>query len=159
MVPVVIRARRRKRLSLVIAAVATLGLALGLALFALRDTITLFLSPTDLDARMARGEIPRTTSVRIGGLVKDGSVQRVEPHGVRFLVTDTAHDVPVSYDGVLPDLFREGQGVVAEGRMIDGRLQASTILAKHDERYMPREVADALKKQGLWQEGGAPAAK
>lgn len=159
MVPVVIRARRRKRLSLVIAAVATLGLALGLALFALRDTITLFLSPTDLDARMARGEILPTTSVRIGGLVKDGSVQRVEPHGVRFLVTDTAHDVPVSYDGVLPDLFREGQGVVAEGRMIDGRLQASTILAKHDERYMPREVADALKKQGLWQEGGAPAAK
>lgn len=159
MVPVVIRARRRKRLSLVIAAIATLGLALGLALFALRDTITLFLSPTDLDARMARGEILSTTSVRIGGLVKEGSVQRVEPHGVRFLVTDTAHDVPVSYDGVLPDLFREGQGVVAEGRMIDGRLQASTILAKHDERYMPREVADALKKQGLWQEGGAPAAK
>lgn len=159
MVPVVIRARRRKRLSLVIAAIATLGLALGLALFALRDTITLFLSPTDLDARMARGEILPTTSVRIGGLVKEGSVQRVEPHGVRFLVTDTAHDVPVSYDGVLPDLFREGQGVVAEGRMIDGRLQASTILAKHDERYMPREVADALKKQGLWQEGGAPAAK
>ena len=159
MVPVVIRARRRKRLSLVVAAVATLGLALGLALFALRDTITLFLSPTDLDARMARGEILPTTSVRIGGLVKEGSVQRVEPHGVRFLVTDTAHDVPVSYDGVLPDLFREGQGVVAEGRMIDGRLQASTILAKHDERYMPREVADALKKQGLWQEGGAPAAK
>lgn len=158
MVPVVIRARRRRRLSLVVAAIATLGLALGLALFALRDTITLFLSPTDLDARMARGEILPTTSVRIGGLVKEGSVQRVEPHGVRFLVTDTAHDVPVSYDGVLPDLFREGQGVVAEGRMVNGRLQASTILAKHDERYMPREVAEALKKQGLWQEGAGTAA-
>lgn len=158
MVPVVIRARRRKRLSLVIAAIATLGLALGLALFALRDTITLFLSPTDLDARMARGEILPTTSVRIGGLVKEGSVQRVEPHGVRFLVTDTAHDVPVSYDGVLPDLFREGQGVVAEGRIADGQLRATTILAKHDERYMPREVADALKKQGLWQEGAGSAA-
>lgn len=159
MVPVIIRARRRKRLSLVVAAIATLGLALGLALFALRDTITLFLSPTDLDARMARGEILPTTSVRIGGLVKEGSVQRIEPHGVRFIVTDTAHDVAVSYDGVLPDLFREGQGVVAEGRIADGQLRATTILAKHDERYMPREVADALKKQGLWQEGaGATAA-
>ncbi len=159
MVPVVIRARRKRRLSLVFAAMATLALALGLALFALRDTITLFLSPTDLDARMARGEISPMTSVRIGGLVKEGSVQRFEPHGVRFIVTDTAHDVAVSYDGVLPDLFREGQGVVAEGRIADGQLRATTILAKHDERYMPREVADALKKQGLWQEGGAPAAK
>lgn len=159
MVPVVIRARRKRRLSLVFAAMATLALALGLALFALRDTITLFLSPTDLDARIARGEISPTTSVRIGGLVKEGSLQRVEPHGVRFIVTDTAHDIAVSYEGVLPDLFREGQGVVAEGRMTDGRLQANTILAKHDERYMPREVADALKKQGLWQEGGAPATK
>ena len=74
------------------------GLALGLALFALRDTITLFLSPTDLEARVARGEILPTTSVRIGGLVKDGSVQRVEPHGIRFIVTDTAHDIPVTYE-------------------------------------------------------------
>ena len=161
MVTAVVRARRRKRLSLLVAALATLGLAIGLALFALRDTITLFLSPTDLDARIARGEILPTTAVRIGGLVKDGSVERVGPHGIRFVVTDTAHDVPVSYDGVLPDLFREGQGVVAEGRMVDGRLQATTILAKHDERYMPREVADALKKQGRWQEGsgGATAPK
>ena len=159
MVPVVIRARRRRRLSLVVAAVATLALAVGLALFALRDTITLFLSPTDLGARIARGDITPTTSVRIGGLVKEGSVRRVEPHGIEFVVTDTAHDVAVSYDGVLPDLFREGQGVVAEGRIVNGHLSASTILAKHDERYMPREVADALKKQGRWQEGGAPPAQ
>ena len=154
MVVVAIRARRRRRLSLLVAAMATLGLALGLALFALRDTITLFLSPSDVVARLRRGEITATTPVRIGGLVKDGSIERIEPHGIRFVITDTAHDVPVSYDGVLPDLFRETQGVVAEGRMIDGVLRATTILAKHDERYMPREVADALKKQGVWQ-GGA----
>lgn len=147
-----IRARRRRRLSLLVAAVATLAVAVGLALFALRDTITLFLSPSDLDARLSRGEITAATPVRVGGLVKDGSVARLEPHGIRFVMTDTAHDIPVTYAGVVPDLFREGQGVVAEGRVVDGRLQASTVLAKHDERYMPREVADALKKQGRWQE-------
>ena len=150
------RARRRRRMSLVAAAMATLALAVGLALFALRDTITLFLSPSDLDARLSRGEITAMTAVRIGGLVKDGSVMRDGAHGISFVVTDGAHEVRVAYDGVLPDLFREGQGVVTEGRMVDGALKASSILAKHDERYMPREVADALKKQGRWQEGGAP---
>ena len=154
MLALAIRARRRRRVSLLVAALATLTMAVGLALFALRDTITLFLSPSDLATRLAHGDITPATPVRIGGLVKDGSVVRVEPHGIRFVVTDTANDVPVAFSGVVPDLFREGQGVVAEGRMVDGRLQASTVLAKHDERYMPREVADALKKQGRWQEGG-----
>lgn len=135
---------------------AALALAAGLALFALRDTITLFLSPSDLDARLSRGEVTAATPIRIGGLVKDGTVARDGAHSVRFVVTDGAHDVHVAYDGVLPDLFREGQGVVAEGRIFDGALKASSILAKHDERYMPREVADALKKQGRWQEGQLP---
>ena len=147
------RARRRRRLTLLLAALATLGLSVGLALFALRDTITLFLSPSDLQARVANGTVDASTSIRIGGLVQEGSIERFEPHGVRFIVTDTANNVRVSYSGVLPDLFREGQGVVAEGRLVDGGLRADTILAKHDERYMPREVADALKKQGRWQEG------
>ena len=147
------RARRRRRLALLVAALATLGVSVGLALFALRDTITLFLSPSDLQARVADGTITASTPIRIGGLVQEGSIVRVEPHGVRFVVTDTANTVRVDYSGVLPDLFREGQGVVAEGKLVDGSLRADTILAKHDERYMPREVADALKKQGRWQEG------
>lgn len=157
MVAVALRARRRKRLGLIGAALGALALALALSLFALRDNIALFLSPTDLDARLARGEIAPGAAVRIGGLVKEGSIERGPDRAIRFVVTDTAHDVSVAYKGLVPDLFREGQGVVAEGRMRDGALQADTILAKHDERYMPREVADALKKQGVWQGNGTPA--
>ena len=151
------RLRRRRRLTLVIAALAALGFAAALALFALRDTITLFMSPSDLEARVASGEVNAAMPIRIGGLVQEGSIERIEPHGVRFIVTDTANHIRVSYNGVLPDLFREGQGVVAEGKFVDGMLRADTILAKHDERYMPREVADALKKQGRWQEGSDTA--
>jgi cytochrome c-type biogenesis protein CcmE len=158
MVAIAIRARRRRRLGLVAAALAALGVALGLALFALRDSITLFLSPTDLDVRLARGDIGPATPLRIGGLVKEGTLVRGDDRIVRFRVTDNVHEVAVTYQGLLPDLFREGQGVVAEGRMTGGEFHAATILAKHDERYMPREVADALKKQGVWQGGSPPPA-
>jgi cytochrome c-type biogenesis protein CcmE len=148
-------ARKRRRLAMIGVALGTAGLALGLALFALRDTIVFFYGPTEVAAKtLAPG-----TRLRIGGLVKPGSLQRDGAH-VAFAVTDMTHDVEVTYTGLLPDLFREGQGVVAEGSIGAGNvLAADTILAKHDERYMPRDVADALKKQGVWQEGGgAPAA-
>src|SRR6185312_3200150 len=114
-----------------------------------------FNSPSDvLDKHVAPG-----TRIRIGGLVKPGSVARGADLKIRFEVTDGKHDIPVRYQGIVPDLFREGQGVVAEGRLEPGNVvDADTVLAKHDERYMPKEVADALKKSGHWQEGATAAA-
>jgi cytochrome c-type biogenesis protein CcmE len=139
--------RKKKRLTLIIAAMAVLGTALGLVLYALRDNIVFFYGPSEVVAK----DLPPGTRVRIGGLVKKGSVVH-EGQDVRFDVTDGKHAIAVTYDGALPDLFREGQGVVAEGVLAAGRLDASEVLAKHDERYMPKEVVDALKKSGRWQE-------
>lgn len=139
--------RRKKRFALVFSAMVILGAALGLVLYALRDNIVFFYGPSEV---MAKALAPGTR-VRIGGLVKQGSLQR-DGGTVHFAVTDGKHDIPVTYSGPLPDLFREGQGVVAEGVLDHSGLAASTILAKHDERYMPREVVDALKKAGRWQE-------
>lgn len=147
--------RKHKRLTFVIVAMALLGLATGLVLFALGDGVSLFHSPTDIAEKNPGPE----QRVRLGGLVEDGSVQREEGSAVvRFNVTDMENIVPVTYEGLLPDLFREGQGIVAEGRMQDGVFVASEVLAKHDENYMPPEVADALKKSGQWK-GGDGAAK
>ena len=146
--------RKQRRLTFIVAALAALGCALGLVLFAMRDNIVFFYSPTDL----ATKQLAPGTRVRVGGLVKEGSLVRGAGKQVSFSITDTgAKDVTVTYDGILPDLFREGQGVVAEGAL-DGKgaVKADNVLAKHDERYMPREVADALKKQGVWNEGQAP---
>jgi len=126
-------------------------------LFALKDSIVFFNSPTDIiEKYVAAG-----TRIRLGGLVKPGSVQRGDNLAVRFEVTDGTSSVPVSFVGILPDLFREGQGVVTEGTLETGGLfKATSVLAKHDERYMPKEVVDALKKSGRWQEGaGTGAAK
>jgi cytochrome c-type biogenesis protein CcmE len=139
--------RKKKRLTLIIAAMAVLGSALGLVLYALRDNIVFFYGPSEIVAK----DLPPGTRVRIGGLVKTGSVVH-DGTDVRFDVTDGKHEVAVTYDGALPDLFREGQGVVAEGVLSAGGLTASEVLAKHDERYMPKEVVDALKKSGRWQE-------
>ena len=134
--------RRKRRLVLIASALAALGLALGLVLLALRDNIVFFYGPSEL-AKKAMHE---------GSLVHEGA------RTVRFAVTDTKQEVEVTYSGVLPDLFREGQGVVAEGTLGKDKIfHADSILAKHDERYMPREVADALKKQGLWREGAEAA--
>jgi cytochrome c-type biogenesis protein CcmE len=145
--------RRQRRLGLVAAALTALGVAVALVLVALRDNIVFFYSPSDLAAR----QVMPGTRLRVGGLVETGSVVRGERQTVRFNLTDTARAVPVTYVGVLPDLFREGQGVVTEGVLeADGGFRADSVLAKHDETYMPREVADALKKQGVWQ-GGAGA--
>jgi cytochrome c-type biogenesis protein CcmE len=127
-----------------------LAIAAGLVLVALRDQIVFFYSPSEL----AEKTIAPGSRVRIGGLVEKGSVVRDSPGGVRFAVTDTAKSVTVDYRGILPDLFREGQGIVAEGVVAgDGSVTADTVLAKHDENYMPKEVVDALKAQGVWQEG------
>ncbi len=142
--------RKKRRLALIGSALCVLGVALGLVLFALRDTIVFFYGPTEV----AEKHLAPGTKLRIGGLVKQGTFVREQGQSVRFDVTDLKNDVIVTYTGLLPDLFREGQGVVAEGAIgPDGTLKADTILAKHDERYMPREVADSLKKQGLWKEG------
>jgi len=141
--------RRQRRLMLIGLALGVLTLAAALALSALRETIVFFHSPTEI----AQKNIQPGTRVRVGGLVKQGTINR-NGLEVRFEVTDGGKSLAVVYRGVLPDLFREGQGVVAEG-VLDGSggFRADTVLAKHDENYMPREVVDALKQQGLWQHG------
>jgi cytochrome c-type biogenesis protein CcmE len=146
--------RKQRRLTLVASALAVLGLAVGLVLVALRDNIVFFYGPSEL-AQKAPAPGAR---LRVGGLVKEGSLRRKAGQSVRFVVTDMKAEVEATYTGLLPDLFREGQGVVAEGTLgKDGIFYAETVLAKHDERYMPREVAESLKKQGLWQETSKPS--
>ena len=132
---------------LVVAGVGALTAATLLVLFALQDSIVFFRSPTEVMADGFASDRP----IRIGGLVEDGSVERADDGlGVRFRVTDLQTAVPVTFTGILPALFREGQGIVAEGRMEDGVFHASAVLAKHDENYMPAEVVDALKAAGQW---------
>ncbi len=141
--------RKQRRLVLIGGSIGVLALAVGLVLNALSGAIVFFKSPTDIKEK----HIAAGTRVRIGGLVKDGSVQRGDNMRIRFEVTDGKSDVPVTFQGIVPDLFREGQGVVAEGKIEPGgMLDADTVLAKHDERYMPKEVVDALKKSGRWDE-------
>jgi cytochrome c-type biogenesis protein CcmE len=142
--------RKQRRLTLIGASGAVLAVAVGLVLFAMSGSIVFFNSPTDIAARHPSPD----TRIRLGGLVKMGSVERGADLKIRFEVTDGKSDIPVRYQGVVPDLFREGQGVVCEGSLApDGTFVADTVLAKHDERYMPKEVVDALKKSGRWQEG------
>ena len=139
--------RRQRRLAFIGSALGVLALALGLVLYAMSDSIVFFRAPSEI---AAKGVQPGTR-FRLGGLVKEGSIQRGQGQIVTFEVTDAQATVPVRYQGLLPDLFREGQGVVAEGVLdASGAFRADTVLAKHDETYMPREIADALKKQGLW---------
>jgi len=142
--------RKQRRLALIGTSLAVLAVAAALVLSALRDSIVFFNSPTDIaEKHPAPG-----SRMRIGGLVKPGSIERGDNLLVRFAVTDGKTDIAVRYQGIVPDLFREGQGVVAEGKLDTGGVfAADTVLAKHDERYMPREVVDALKKSGRWQEG------
>ena len=144
--------RRQRRLSLIGGSLGVLALALGLVLYAMSGSIVFFNSPTDI---VEKHPGP-ATRIRLGGLVKPGSLTRGSDMRIGFAVTDGKSDVPVRYQGIVPDLFREGQGVVAEGTLgADGTFIADTVLAKHDERYMPKEVVDALKKSGRWQEGEA----
>ena len=131
-------------------ALVVLAIAAGLVLNALRDSIVFFSTPQ----MVAEKQIPVGKRFRLGGMVEQGSLVRGDNLAVSFKVSDGGATLPVNYKGILPDLFREGQGVVAEGAMdASGVFKADTVLAKHDENYMPKEVADALKKQGRWQEG------
>jgi len=143
--------RKQRRLTLIGAGLGVLGLAAGLVLFALKDSIVFFNSPTDVvEKRIAPG-----SRIRLGGLVKPGTLTRGDNLLVRFEVTDGNKSITVAYTGILPDLFREGQGVVTEGALdTTGMFKADSVLAKHDETYMPKEVADALKKQGHWKADG-----
>lgn len=142
---------RRRRLYFVLSAMTALGVAAGLVLFALEDNLVFFYSPSDfLEKQIDQGQ-----HIRLGGLVEEGSVQR-DGTTVHFRVTDMVHTIAVSFTGVLPDLFSEGRGVVTTGALeADGTFLATGVLAKHDENYMPKEVADALKKSGHWQNGTA----
>jgi cytochrome c-type biogenesis protein CcmE len=149
------RGRKGRRLALLGVAGLALALAATLVFYALGDRITFAPTPTEL----AAGSHPAGTRVRLGGLVETGSLERGANGLVTFAVTDTVNRIPVSYVGILPDLFREGQGVVAEGTLReDGSVDADTVLARHDENYMPAEVVDALKAQGRWQDGAVTAA-
>jgi len=140
-----LKARTRRALWIV-SGLAVLGVATGLVLNAFQSNLVFFLTPT----QVAANEAPRDRAFRIGGLVEEGSVVREKDAlTVRFKVTDTAKTIPVVFTGILPDLFREGKGVVAQGKLAaDGTFRASEVLAKHDENYMPPEAADALKKAG-----------
>ena len=144
--------RKRRRLYALGAGMLALFVAAGLALSAFEDTLVFFYSPSDIIADRP----PAGRAIRLGGLVEEGSLeQRAGGTEIRFRVTDLARTITVTYSGILPDLFREGQGVVAEGSLDgDGVFQARQVLAKHDENYMPPEVADALKKSGHWRESG-----
>jgi cytochrome c-type biogenesis protein CcmE len=149
--------RKRRRLYAVLVGMTMLGIAVALVLFALRNSIVFFYSPSDL----AHESVGVNQRIRIGGLVATGSVTKsADGKTTHFIVTDLKSKVPVSYTGVLPDLFREGQGVVVEGKLQPGgSMLASEVLAKHDEKYMPPEVADALKRAELWKHADQKAAK
>lgn len=143
--------RKQRRMAIIAGGLMLLGLAAGLVLYALDETMVFFHTPSDV----AEKRIQAGTRFRLGGLVETGSVKRGEGTGVQFIVTDTEKTLPVTFTGILPDLFGEGQGVVAEGALNSaGIFEADSVLAKHDETYMPKEVADALKEKGMWQHEG-----
>jgi cytochrome c-type biogenesis protein CcmE len=142
--------RKQYKLTWIAVIGTALGLSVALVMIALRDQIVFFYTPSDV----VEQALAPQTRLRLGGLVKEGSIEGEINVDQRFVVTDGAHALPVTYQGILPDLFREGQGVVVEGFLTaQGWLQADTVLAKHDETYMPREVMEALKEQGVWKDG------
>ena len=140
--------KKRRRIQVIILAFVALALSTGLIGYALQDGINFFRSPSQV---VEEPPAP-TETFRIGGLVEEGSIVRGQGETVSFAVTDGGATVPVTYTGILPDLFEEGQGMVGTGNYVDGVFQASEILAKHDETYMPKEVVDALKEQGVYQD-------
>ena len=140
---------KHQRLAFISLGFLLLAGAVALVLTAFQDNLVFFHSPTDLKTKVISAE----QRLRVGGLVEEGSVKQIADANVRFTVTDLANSVQVNFRGILPDLFREGQGIVAEGHFRDGIFQATEVLAKHDEPYMPVEVADAIKKSGQWKGG------
>ena len=149
--------RRQRRLTIIGGSLAVLAVAAALVLNAMRDSIVFFSTPT----MVAEKHVQAGKRFRLGGLVQPGSLVRGDNLSITFQVSDASASLPVAYKGILPDLFREGQGVVAEGALdTSGVFRADTVLAKHDENYMPKDVADALKKQGHWKDeyGAKPQA-
>jgi cytochrome c-type biogenesis protein CcmE len=147
--------RKQRRAAMIAAGIAMLCLAVLLVLQALRDSVVFFHTPGEAIAK----HVPVGKRIRLGGLVGAGSLRHADGTTVTFAITDNHASIPATYTGILPDLFREGQGVVAEGKLdAGGRFHADTVLAKHDETYMPAEVARALKQQGVWK-GDAARAK
>lgn len=145
--------RKRRRVQVVALASAALVLSTAMIGYAMRDGISYFRSPSQVMAEPPAG----SEVFRIGGLVEEGSLVRGQGETVTFRVTDGGAAVPVTFTGILPDLFEEGQGMVGQGRLVGGTFEATEILAKHDESYMPREVVDALKEQGRWEDGSGDA--
>jgi len=143
--------KKKRRIQLIIAAFLFLGLATGLVGYAMRDGINYFRAPSQVvESPPSPNEI-----FRIGGLVEEGTLRRGQGETITFSVTDGGASVPVSYTGILPDLFKEGEGMIATGKMVNGVFEATEILAKHDEEYMPKEVADALEAQGVYKPSNA----
>lgn len=144
--------RKQKRLAIIGGGLTFIGAAVMLVMFALRQEIVFFNMPSDVAAH----PVPPEHRIRLGGLVEAGSVRRGDGSTVTFAVMDSKASIPVTYTGILPDLFREGQGVVTEGKFVPGStvFVADTVLAKHDENYMPKEVADRLKQDGVWKGQG-----
>lgn len=140
--------KKRRRIQMILLTILALLGATAMIGYAMRDGINFFRSPSQVAAEAP----PPNETFRIGGLVETGSLVRGQGETITFKVTDGGATVPVAYTGVLPDLFGEGQGMIATGRMVDGTFQATEILAKHDESYMPKEVIDALKEQGMYKE-------
>lgn len=146
--------KKTRRIQIILLAVVSLAVATGLIGYAMRDGINFFRSPTQI----VENPPLANETFRIGGLVEEGSLIRGQGTEISFRVTDTNASIPVRYTGVLPDLFGEKQGVVATGKYVDGSFMATEILAKHDETYMPKEVIDALKDQGVYVDPSAAAA-
>lgn len=138
--------KKKRRIQIIVLAFVALAISTGLIGYAMRDGINFFRSPS----QVAEAPPPPTELFRIGGLIEDGSLIRGEGETIWFRVTDGGASIPVSYTGILPDLFEEGQGMVGQGRYVDGTFEAIEILAKHDETYMPKEVIDALQEQGTY---------
>ncbi|MEN8709038.1 MAG: cytochrome c maturation protein CcmE [Paracoccaceae bacterium] len=140
--------KKQRRIQIIVVLIAFLAVGTGLVAYAFRDGINFFRSPSDVLAQLP----PQSEVFRIGGLVSDGSIVRGAGSEITFSVTDGNATVPVVFEGILPDLFAENQGMIGTGRYIDGVFVAEEILARHDETYMPKEVIDALKEQGTYQE-------
>ncbi|SFP55046.1 cytochrome c maturation protein CcmE [Tranquillimonas alkanivorans] len=139
--------KKKRRIQIILVAVVALAISTALIGYAMRDGINFFMAPS----QVAEAPPAPTEVFRIGGLVEEGTLVRGQGETITFSVTDGAASVPVAYTGVLPDLFEEGQGMVGTGRYVNGTFEASEILAKHDETYMPKEVIDALKEQGVYE--------
>ena len=153
---------KHKRLAYRLASLVLMGLAATAVLYSFRDNMVFFYTPTQLAEKRSTADFKPTRALRIGGLVKQGSVVNLPQGGIQFTVTDLTTELTVTYHGMIPSLFRDGQGVVAQGMLDGNSMKAESILAKHDESYMPREVVDELKKSGRWKagdskSGGRPA--